>query len=65
VEPIHDRMSVILAPDDWSGWLGPATPLAEVKPLLRPAPIEGVQAWPESLAVSNARNDGAQLIEAV
>jgi putative SOS response-associated peptidase YedK len=65
MEPIHDRMPVILAPDAWNGWLDPATPASEVKPLLRPAPAAGMQAWPVSLAVSNARNEGAQLIEAV
>ncbi len=61
--PIHDRMPVILARGAWSAWLDPATPVADARALLRPAPIEGMQAWPVSLAVSNARNEGPQLIE--
>lgn len=60
--PIHDRMPVILARDDWPAWLDAAVPTAEIRPLLRPPPIQGMQAWPVSLAVSNARNEGAQLI---
>lgn len=63
--PIHDRMPVILGRDDWPAWLEAATPTVEIRPLLRPAPIEGMQAWPVSLAVSNARNEGPQLIERI
>lgn len=58
-------MPVILARGAWGAWLDPATPAADAKALLRAAPIVGMQAWPVSLAVSNARNEGAQLIEAV
>ncbi len=63
--PIHDRMPVILTPEAWSRWLDSRTAMSEVTPLLRPAPAEAMQAWPVSLAVSNARSEGAQLIEAV
>jgi len=61
--PIHDRMPVILAREAWNAWLDPATPAADAKALLRPAPAAAMRAWPVSLAVSNARNEGAQLIE--
>lgn len=61
--PIHDRMPVILARAAWNAWLDPATPAADAKALLRPAPAAAMRAWPVSLAVSNARNEGAQLIE--
>lgn len=65
MEPIHDRMPVILAPEAWSSWLDPGTPTWEVKSLLRPAPAEGMRAWPVSRDVSNARSEGPRLIEAV
>ena len=61
--PIHDRMPVILARESWRRWLDPQTPLPELRPLLQPAPPEGMQAWAVSVAVSQARNEGSQLIE--
>ncbi len=63
--PIHDRMPAILAPQDWSRWLDPGAPLPQLGALLRPAPVEAMRAWPVSLAVSNARNEGAALIAPV
>jgi len=39
--PIHDRMPVILAPEDWAAWL--AEPRED---LLRPAPEDDLIAWP-------------------
>lgn len=61
--PIHDRMPVILPRGDWIAWLDPATRAADARALLRPVPAEAMQVWPVSLAVSNARNEGPQLIE--
>jgi len=41
IAPIHDRMPVILAPEDWAAWL--AEPRED---LLRPAPESDLIAWP-------------------
>lgn len=58
--PIHSRMPVILAPEDWGGWLG--TP-EDRKKLLRPFPAEPMECWPVGKAVGNVRNQGSELIE--
>jgi putative SOS response-associated peptidase YedK len=63
--PIHNRMPVILAPDDWERWLTSETPLKELRPLLFPFPSEELDAYPVSKAVSNVRNDGAELLDPI
>ncbi|MGL4410434.1 MAG: SOS response-associated peptidase [Zoogloea sp.] len=62
MQPIHDRMPVILPPGVWSAWLSPATPLSLIEPLLRPADDGLLQAWPVSRRVSSSREEGADLI---
>jgi putative SOS response-associated peptidase YedK len=61
--PIHDRMPVLLAPDDWSSWLDPGTDLGTVQGLLVPAPDEWFEVYPISSLVNNVRNDGPELLE--
>jgi putative SOS response-associated peptidase YedK len=43
---LHDRMPVVLAPENWPVWLGeePADP-SQVKELLAPYPAEGMTCW--------------------
>lgn len=56
---LHDRMPVVLAPDEWDEWLGPS-----VEPpldLLRPR--EGFASYAVSQAVNNVRNNGAALLQ--
>jgi putative SOS response-associated peptidase YedK len=60
MEKIHDRMPVILAPEDWDTWLDPDAEPAALLELLRPFPAEKMAARPVSRAVSNARNEGPQ-----
>lgn len=57
---IHDRMPVILAPEDQEAWLDPGNRHAER--LLVPYPVEGMEAYPVSAAVGNPRNDGPELV---
>lgn len=66
VARLHDRMPVILVPEDYGRWLGDE--LAEpddVLGLLRPYPAEAMVAYPVSRAVSNVRNEGADLLEPI
>ena len=53
IEPLHDRMPVILAEEDWGKWLGevPASD-AELKALLKPYPSESMELWPVGIAKS-------------
>lgn len=57
--PIHDRMPVILSPDDFELWLDcrPGSSLP-VKPLLKPAADGSLTITPVSRALNNPRNDG-------
>lgn len=55
---LHDRMPVILDPDDFELWLDPSiTDAARVQPLLRPYPADAVTAFPVSREVNDARHD--------
>ena len=66
VGTLHDRMPVILDPDDWAIWLDPGRPdLALLRSLLVPAPSEGLELVPVSTRVNNANHEGADLIEPV
>lgn len=59
---VHDRMPVLLDPDDVATWLDHATAVPELQHLLRPAPAGTVQAWKVSRAVSQVRNNDPSLI---
>ena len=62
---LHDRMPVILSPDDYDRWLDPdVTNPNEVQDLLRPYPGE-MQAYPVSRAVNSPKNNTAALLEPV
>jgi putative SOS response-associated peptidase YedK len=60
--PIHDRMPVILAPDDWDKWLGMAD---DRRTLLRSFSADKMECWPVGNAVGNVRNDAPELVERV
>ncbi len=61
LEPIHDRMPVIIAPADYAAWLDPSNeaPLHLVKPY----PGERMAARPVSPRVNRPENDDPALIE--
>lgn len=62
VARIHNRMPVVLDPGDWDAWLREATPRAELRSLMRPAPVDGLDAYAVSPAVNNVRNEGPELL---
>jgi putative SOS response-associated peptidase YedK len=62
LEPIHDRMPVILEPKDYDRWLEPAGAERLPLDLLRPFPAERMTAWPVSSLVGNVRNDEPGLL---
>lgn len=60
---IHDRMPVILSPDDYALWLDPAIQSPErLQPLLRPYPSEAMAAHPVSTHVNNPRHDDPRCV---
>ena len=61
---IHDRMPVILAPEDHAAWLDPANQATEkLKALLKPSPAKLMAAHPVSTRVNTPKNDEPALIE--
>jgi len=63
MEPIHDRMPVILAPGAWDAWLGAENASTEaLKALLVPAPEAGMVAYPVGMTVNRAGVEGEELI---
>ena len=60
---IHDRMPVIIAPQDYGPWLDPAKRAAAS--LLRPFPAERMQAHAVGPRVNRPEHDDAALIESV
>jgi putative SOS response-associated peptidase YedK len=59
---LHDRMPVILDPDEWDAWLT-ANDAAILQAMLRPFPAQLMTAYPVSKRVGNVRNDDPSLIE--
>lgn len=64
VAPLHDRMPVILPPDDYELWLDANVEDVErLQPLLRPLPPEAMRARPVSTLVNSPRNDSPACLE--
>jgi putative SOS response-associated peptidase YedK len=61
--PIHDRMPVVLSPEDWATWLDPETDTETVTGLLVPPPSWWFEVYPVSSLVNKVGNDGPELIE--
>jgi len=62
MQPIHNRMPVILEPQDHERWLDPGDPARPPVDLLRPYPAEKMQAWQVSQRVGNVRNNDTDLL---
>jgi hypothetical protein len=66
VRPIHNRMPVILRPEDEEQWLDTShTPFVKAKSLLRPYPDELMDAHDVSPIVNSAKYDGPECIRPV
>jgi putative SOS response-associated peptidase YedK len=63
MEPIHDRMPVILRAEDWQAWL--EAPVENIQPLVCPYDVDAMQAWPVGRRVSRTVDDDAGLIEPI
>jgi putative SOS response-associated peptidase YedK len=59
VQPVHDRMPVIVPQPHWQAWLDrDMQDTAAVVPLLRPYPSDALRAYPVGLLVNSPKNDG-------
>jgi putative SOS response-associated peptidase YedK len=59
----HDRMPVILAPEDIGAWLDVSDERADVMRLVRPCPDSWLDMVPVSSRVNKVANDDAGLLE--
>jgi putative SOS response-associated peptidase YedK len=66
MQPIHDRMPVVLATEDWDTWLDTMPSADEaLLPLLKPFAPDLMQIWAVSNAVGRVTNQGEELIRPV
>jgi putative SOS response-associated peptidase YedK len=64
MRPLHDRMPVIVAPENFDLWLDPKVEdPAKLQPLLVPHASEGFEAFPVSRNVNSPAHDAADCIE--
>jgi putative SOS response-associated peptidase YedK len=64
IQPLHSRMPVLLAAQDYDLWLDPQVQRPErLAPLLRPYPATEMVAYPVSRRVNNPDNDDPHNIE--
>ncbi|MGI9666161.1 MAG: SOS response-associated peptidase [Acidimicrobiia bacterium] len=63
MEPIHDRMPIILPKDKWSAWLDPGfQDVDALSGLMHPLPSDQLKAYPVSTLVNKVANKTADLI---
>jgi putative SOS response-associated peptidase YedK len=63
LQPVHDRMPVILHSDDYDQWLdADLRKLDLLMELLRPYPSAGMISYPVSTQVNNTNNVGAEIL---
>lgn len=63
MQPIHNRMPVILSPQDYEAWL--TGPPAEVTTRMQPYTATAMEAYPISDRVNTPRNDDPSILEAI
>lgn len=64
MEPIHDRMPVILRPDQFDAWLDPSNRDAEaLKAMIQPCAPGGMNAYAVSPKINSGRIEGPECIE--
>jgi putative SOS response-associated peptidase YedK len=63
--PIHDRMPVIVRPEDYAKWIAPETEVADVRRLVEPYAADEMRVWEVSLLVNDPKVDDAAVIAPV
>ena len=63
--PIHDRMPVMIRPDDYRAWLDQSTTTGDVRDLVSPFSANEMRTWEISLLVNDPKTDDARVIAPV
>jgi len=65
IQPVHERMPVILPPEDFDAWLDPENQKREdIQPMLRAYPADAMEAFAVGDWVNSAAHDGPRCLEA-
>ena len=62
---VHDRMPVMLLPEDYDAWLGSTTAPEDLRNLLRPYDESLMEAYAVSRKVNSVKNDTEECIEPI
>ncbi|MCF7957340.1 MAG: SOS response-associated peptidase [Phycisphaerae bacterium] len=66
MQPIHDRMPVIIAPAYFDQWLAPEITIHQkLEHLLKPYPSEKMYSHPVSPIVNTPKNDSPECLKAI
>jgi putative SOS response-associated peptidase YedK len=65
VAEVHDRMPVMLTPDECDRWLDSGADPAALESLLRPFPGEAMEGYPVSTQVNSGRNDSPDCVRPI
>jgi putative SOS response-associated peptidase YedK len=65
VEGVHDRMPVMLLPEDYDAWLGSTTEPEDLRNLLRPYDENLMEAYAVSRKVNSVKDDSEECIEPI
>src|SRR5664279_6629403 len=65
VAGVHDRMPVMLMPEDYDRWLDPAMTVDELRALLKPYDAKLMKSYEVSRVVNSVKNDMEACIEPV
>jgi putative SOS response-associated peptidase YedK len=63
LDGIHDRMPVMLLPDDYDRWLNPAMSVDDLRAMLKPYDADLMKAYEVSRAVDGVKNDTPECVE--
>lgn len=65
IEPVHNRMPVILHPADYDEWLDPRTEQERLLAMLAPYPADEMKCYPVSTRVNSPANNDEELIQPI
>jgi putative SOS response-associated peptidase YedK len=63
--PIHDRMPVIIRPEDYNAWTDPSTQVGDVGSMVAPFATGQMRAWEISLLVNDPKTDDVKILAPV
>jgi len=62
LEPIHDRMPVIIREDDYPTWIAPETKSSDVRRMVESFPPDLMRTWEIGLLVNDPKTDDARVL---